>query len=94
VPGANMGRDVAVFEPGCRHVGLDIKGTGAANPTALLLSGTMLLRHLGLDDHANRISRAVYEVIGEHKALTRDMGGNASTHEFTRAVLDRMEADL
>jgi isocitrate dehydrogenase (NAD+) len=54
----------------------------------------MLLRHLGLDDHANRISRAVYEVIGQHKALTRDMGGNASTHEFTRAVLDRMEADL
>lgn len=70
VPGCNMGRDVAVFEPGCRHVGLDIKGkdqvdqtvtlrlelvlTSAiqANPTALLLSGTMLLRHLGLDDHA------------------------------------------
>lgn len=42
----------------------------------------------------NRISRAVYEVIGSGKAMTRDMGGNATTHEFTRSVLDRMEADL
>ena len=94
VPGCNMGRDVAVFEPGCRHVGLDIKGKDQANPTALLLSGTMLLRHLGLDEHANRISRAVYEVIGDKKSLTRDMGGNATTHEFTRSILDRMEKDL
>jgi isocitrate dehydrogenase (NAD+) len=63
VPGCNMGRDVAVFEPGCRHVGLDIKGKDQANPTAMLLSGSMLLRHLGLDEHANRISKAVYDVI-------------------------------
>jgi isocitrate dehydrogenase (NAD+) len=65
VPGANMGRNVAVFEPGCRHVGLDIKGSDKANPTALLLSGSMLLRHLGLDEHANRISKAVYDVIAD-----------------------------
>lgn len=92
VPGCNMGRDVAVFEPGCRHVGLDIKGKDQANPTAMLLSGSMLLRHLGLDDHANRISKAVYDVIGGGKTRTRDMGGEASTHDFTRAVLDKMEA--
>ncbi|KAI1074420.1 isocitrate dehydrogenase subunit 1 [Whalleya microplaca] len=91
VPGCNMGRDVAVFEPGCRHVGLDIKGKDQANPTALLLSGTMLLRHLGLDEHANRISKAVYGVISEGKYRTRDMGGDSSTHEFTRAILDKME---
>lgn len=65
VPGCNMGRDVAVFEPGCRHVGLDIQGKGQANPTAMLLSASMLLRHLGLDDHANRISKAIYAVISE-----------------------------
>lgn len=65
VPGCNMGRDVAVFEPGCRHVGLDIQGKDQANPTAMLLSGAMLLRHLGLDDHANRISNAVYDVIAK-----------------------------
>ncbi|KAI1134974.1 isocitrate dehydrogenase subunit 1 [Hypoxylon sp. FL0543] len=91
VPGCNMGRDVAVFEPGCRHVGLDIKGKDQANPTALLLSGSMLLRHLGLDDHANRISKAVYAVIAEGKYRTRDMGGDATTHEFTRAILDKMD---
>ncbi|KXG45384.1 Isocitrate dehydrogenase NAD-dependent [Penicillium griseofulvum] len=94
VPGCNMGRDVAVFEPGCRHVGLDIKGKDQANPSAMILSGSMLLRHLGLDDHANRISKAVYDVIGEGRILTRDMGGQATTHEFTRAVLDKMEASL
>ncbi|KAI9814099.1 MAG: isocitrate dehydrogenase (NAD(+)) idh1 [Thelocarpon impressellum] len=92
IPGCNMGRDVAVFEPGCRHVGLDIKGKDQANPTAMILSGSMLLRHLGLDDHANRISKAVYGVITENKSRTRDMGGTATTNEFTRAVLDKMEA--
>lgn len=65
VPGCNIGRDVAVFEPGCRHVGLDIKGKDQANPTAMILSGTMLLRHLGLDEHANRVSKAVYDVIAD-----------------------------
>ncbi|KAK3694414.1 hypothetical protein B0T22DRAFT_477165 [Podospora appendiculata] len=94
VPGCNMGRDVAVFEPGCRHVGLDIKGKDQANPTALLLSGAMLLRHLGLDDHANRISNAVYAVIAEGQIRTPDMGGNATTHEFTRAILQSMESAL
>ncbi|KAL4868748.1 hypothetical protein BDV12DRAFT_168924 [Aspergillus spectabilis] len=94
VPGCNMGREVAVFEPGCRHVGLDIKGKDQANPSAMILSGSMLLRHLGLDDHANRISKAVYDVIGEGQTRTRDMGGQATTHEFTRAVLDKMEAAL
>ena len=91
VPGCNMGREIAVFEPGCRHVGLDIKGKDQANPTALLLSSSMMLRHLGLDDHANRISKAVYDVIADPSQRTRDMGGTATTHDFTRAVLGQME---
>ncbi|KAI6712866.1 hypothetical protein PZA11_000743 [Diplocarpon coronariae] len=91
VPGCNMGRDVAIFEPGCRHVGLDIKGKDQANPTAMILSGSMLLRHLGLDEHANRISKAVYDVIADGQVRTRDMGGESSTHQFTRAILDKME---
>jgi isocitrate dehydrogenase (NAD+) len=91
VPGCNMGREVAVFEPGCRHVGLDIQGKDQANPTAMLLSASMMLRHLGLDDHANRISHAVYSVIGGGKTRTVDMGGTATTHQFTKAVLDAME---
>ncbi|KNG49123.1 isocitrate dehydrogenase subunit 1 mitochondrial precursor [Stemphylium lycopersici] len=91
VPGCNMGRNVAVFEPGCRHVGLDIKGKDQANPTALILSAAMMLRHIGLDDHANRISQSVYKVIADGTARTRDMGGNTTTNEFTRAVLNQME---
>ncbi|CCX06499.1 hypothetical protein FPQ18DRAFT_140481 [Pyronema domesticum] len=90
IPGANMGREHAVFEPGCRHVGLDIQGRDQANPTAMILSATMMLRHLGLDDHATRISKAVYGVI-EDGVRTKDMGGNTTTHEFTNAVLHKME---
>ncbi|KAJ8112084.1 hypothetical protein OPT61_g5461 [Boeremia exigua] len=91
VPGCNMGRNVAVFEPGCRHVGLDIKGKDQANPTALILSAAMMLRHIGLDDHANRISQSVYKVIADGKVRTRDMGGESTTNEFTRAILGQME---
>ncbi|KAI5857880.1 hypothetical protein BZA05DRAFT_108840 [Tricharina praecox] len=94
IPGANMGREHAVFEPGCRHVGLDIKGKDQANPTAMILSATMMLRHLGLDDHATRISKAVYGVIADGKVRTKDMGGNSSTHDFTNAVLHKMETIL
>ncbi|KAF3916593.1 hypothetical protein ABW20_dc0103244 [Dactylellina cionopaga] len=91
VPGCNMGREHAVFEPGCRHVGLDIKGQDRANPTAMLLSGAMMLRHLGLDQHAGRISQAVYNVIAEGKVKTYDMHGTSSTHDFTNEVLRKMD---
>jgi isocitrate dehydrogenase (NAD+) len=73
-------------------VGLDIQGKGQASPTAMMLSGSMLLRYLSLDEHANLISKAVYDVIAEGKTRTRDMGGRCSTHEFTGVILDRIEA--
>ena len=47
VPGCNVGREYALFEPGCRHVAQDIMGTNKANPAAMILSATMMLRHLG-----------------------------------------------
>lgn len=90
VPGANFGREHAVFEPGCRHVGLDIQGKHLANPTALILSSTLMLRHLGLEESADRISKAVYDVIAEGKTTTHDIGGNASTEEFTNAVISKL----
>jgi isocitrate dehydrogenase (NAD+) len=65
VPGCNMGRDVALFEPGCRHVGLDIKGKDQANPTALLLSACMMLGHLNMNEQATRIRDAVLKVIAD-----------------------------
>ncbi|ODV65015.1 hypothetical protein HYPBUDRAFT_163764 [Hyphopichia burtonii NRRL Y-1933] len=91
VPGANFGREYAVFEPGCRHVGLDIKGQNTANPTAMILSATMLLRHLGLNQHADSISKATYDVIAEGKVRTRDIGGTSSTTEFTEAILAKLD---
>ncbi|KAK7204822.1 isocitrate dehydrogenase subunit 1 [Myxozyma melibiosi] len=91
VPGCNIGHEIAVFEPGCRHVGLDIKGRNQANPSALLLSSSMMLRHLGLDAHADRISKGVYAVLAEGKVRTPDLKGTNSTSEFTKAVLDKME---
>lgn len=91
VPGVNLGREHAVFEPGCRHVGLDLKGRNEANPAAMILSSSMMLRHLGLDNFADRISKATYDVIASGAARTRDLGGNSSTTDFTKAVLNRLE---
>ncbi len=90
VPGANFGREYAVFEPGCRHVGLDLKGQNTANPTAMILSATMMLRHLGLNQEADRISKATYDVIAEGNIRTRDIGGKSSTTEFTDAILSKL----
>ncbi|KAI7853324.1 isocitrate dehydrogenase, NAD-dependent [Circinella umbellata] len=90
IPGANMGREFAVFEPGCRHVGADISGSNVANPTAMILSSVMMLRHLGLEEHANRISNAVYRTIESGKVKTRDVGGSNSTSEFTDAIISAL----
>jgi len=87
VPGCNFGREYALFEPGCRHVGKDIMGTNKANPSAMVLSATMMLRHLGLETQANTIAAAVYDVIQEGKVRTADMRGTASTSDFTKAIL-------
>ncbi|KAI9317303.1 isocitrate dehydrogenase, NAD-dependent [Dichotomocladium elegans] len=90
IPGCNIGREYAMFEPGCRHVGLDIQNKNSANPTAMLLSSVMLLRHLNEDEVANRISSAVYETITSNTARTVDMGGNSTTKEFTAAVISKL----
>ncbi|KAF8467675.1 hypothetical protein BDZ91DRAFT_776282 [Kalaharituber pfeilii] len=74
-----------VFDPGCRYVGL-------AYPTVLLLSGTIMLRHLGLTSQPQgEISQAVYNVIREGKVRAKDIGGNNTTTDFTNAILEMME---
>ncbi|CAG8459124.1 4229_t:CDS:2 [Scutellospora calospora] len=90
IPGANIGREYALFEPGCRHVGRDIQGHNAANPTALILSGVMMLHHLGLDDFANRIHNAVKQTIKRGSAKTPDMGGTSTTTNFTLSVISNL----
>ncbi|KAJ3814219.1 hypothetical protein EV368DRAFT_32604 [Lentinula lateritia] len=87
VPGCNVGREYALFEPGCRHVASDIMGTNRANPAAMILSATMMLRHLGLDNLANNIATATFDVINSGKVRTADMGGSSTTSDFTTAVI-------
>merc|ERR1711939_38443 len=91
VPGANIGREFALFEPGCRHVAKDIEGQDVANPSAMLLSAAMMLRHLDLDFHANAIAKATYGVIEAGKIRTPDMGGKNSTTDFTQAVMKALK---
>jgi len=81
-PGANIGDDCAVFEA-VHGSAPDIAGKGVANPTALMLSAAMMLRHLGLADQAQMITDAVIRACAEGKVLTRDLGGTATTAEFT-----------
>ncbi|TFL05854.1 mitochondrial NAD-dependent isocitrate dehydrogenase subunit 1 precursor [Pterulicium gracile] len=90
VPGCNIGTDYALFEPGCRHVAQDLMGTNRANPAAMILSATMLLRHLGLDPIANNIASATFDVINSGKVRTADMGGSATTSEFTSAIIQKL----
>ena len=85
VPGANIGEKHAVFEA-VHGSAPDIAGKGIANPTALMLSAVMMLRHLGEVDASTRLQAAVELVYREGKCLTSDVGGTASTSQFTDAV--------
>jgi isocitrate dehydrogenase (NAD+) len=92
IPGINLGKSEAVFEAGARHVGLDIRGKNKANPVGMLFSSVWLLRHLELFQHAQLIENAVFNVLKHHKAPTADVGGSASTKDFTQAVIDEIIA--
>ena len=89
VPGANIGDTHAIFEA-VHGSAPDIAGKGLANPTALMQSAALMLLHLGERDAAAKLERALYAVYGEGKHLTRDVGGTASTKEFTGAVVKAM----
>lgn len=85
-PGANIGEKCAVFEA-VHGSAPDIAGKGIANPTALLFSAVMMLRHLGEQEKAHRIGKAVLTVLSAGKTVTGDLGGKASTDEYTDAVI-------
>ncbi len=85
VPGANLGLTCAVFEA-VHGSAPDIADQNVANPTALLLSALMMLRHIGETDAATRIKAALDRVLSAGEVRTRDLGGTASTTEFTQAL--------
>jgi isocitrate dehydrogenase (NAD+) len=90
VPGANHGADAAVFEA-VHGSAPDIAGRNLANPTALLLSAVMMLRHVGETAAAERILAALAQVLRAGAVRTRDLGGTASTSEFTRAICQTIQ---
>lgn len=90
IPGANFGKQVAIFEPGARHVGLDIGGKNIANPTALILSASMMLRYMGFADHAHNIEEAVRHVYEQSLMRTPDLGGTTTTTAFTHEIIKHL----
>jgi isocitrate dehydrogenase (NAD+) len=88
-PGANIGTDAAVFEAvhgsAPKYAGLD-----KANPTALILSGVLMLRHLGEQAAAERVETALREVVAEGTHVTYDLGGDAGTRGFADAIIERL----
>jgi isocitrate dehydrogenase (NAD+) len=84
-PGANIGEDTALFEA-VHGSAPDIAGKNLANPMAVILSGAMMLDHLGEHDPADRVRNAVHAVLREGKKLTKDLGGSAGTTEIAEAI--------
>jgi isocitrate dehydrogenase (NAD+) len=90
-PGANIGTEAAVFEP-VHGSAPKYAGQDRANPTALILSGALMLRHLGELHAAERVESALRAVIAEGRTLTRDLGGTAGTSGFADAIVARLDS--
>ncbi|CDH59026.1 probable idh2-isocitrate dehydrogenase subunitmitochondrial [Lichtheimia corymbifera JMRC:FSU:9682] len=90
-PSGNIGEDASIFEA-VHGTAPDIAGQDKANPTALLLSAIMMLRHMHLEEHARNIEQAVLKTIAEGKHLTADLGGRATNTEYTDAVIKNLTA--
>jgi isocitrate dehydrogenase (NAD+) len=89
-PGANIGTDAAVFEP-VHGSAPKYAGQNKANPTALILSGALMLRHLGYPAEADRLESALRETIASG-TRTYDLGGSAGTSDFADAIIERLSA--
>jgi isocitrate dehydrogenase (NAD+) len=88
-PGANIGELGAVFEA-VHGSAPDIAGQGIANPTAIMMSAFMMLRHIGESEAAERAQNAMMEVFAEGNVRTRDLGGTASTADFANAIIEKI----
>lgn len=90
-PSGNIGAGGLALMEAVHGTAPDLVGKDAANPTALLLSGVMMLRHLSLSKYAERIEDATLGTIAEGKYLTRDLGGESGTTDFTNAIIGKMK---
>lgn len=89
-PGANIGEDAAVFEPvhgsAPRHA-----GHNRINPLAIIMSGVLMLQHIGENEAAQRVNNAIFAVLKEGKSLTYDLGGNTSTSGMADAIIAKLD---
>ncbi|MDO5712938.1 MAG: isocitrate/isopropylmalate dehydrogenase family protein [Tissierellia bacterium] len=90
IPGANIGENLAIFEA-VHGSAPDIAGKDLANPTAILLSGAMLLDYIGHEDKGNSIRKAIEKVLSNTDNFTYELGGKVGTREFTTCILKEME---
>lgn len=88
-PSGNVGNDASIFEA-VHGSAPDIAGKGLANPTALLLSSVMMLRHMALHSEADKVQKAIFDVLAEGTTITGDLGGKASTSQYTKAIIDKL----
>lgn len=88
-PGANIGEDIAVFEP-VHGSAPDIAGKNLANPISCILTGVMMLKHIGEEQAALKIESALEKVFKQKDKLTKDLGGLLGTKEFAQAVIENM----
>ncbi|CAH2213080.1 isocitrate/isopropylmalate dehydrogenase family protein [Tepidibacter aestuarii] len=88
-PGANIGDDIAVFEP-VHGSAPDIAGKNLANPISCILTGVMMLKYIGENDAALKIESALEKVFKQKDKLTKDLGGSLGTKEFAQAVIENM----
>lgn len=86
-PGANMGEKISIFEP-VHGSAPDIQGKGIANPISAILSGIMMLKHIGEEDAALVIENAIKEIIKDKNNQTIDLGGKLNTKEFTDKLIE------
>ena len=89
-PAGNIGKDAAIFEA-VHGSAPDIAGKGIANPLALMLSAAMMLDHVGQQEKAKAVQKAVDDVLLKDKVRTGDLGGKATTKQFTQAVVARLK---
>lgn len=93
VPGANYGKDYAVFENGTRNTGKSIANKNIANPTATLLASCLMLDHLKLHAHASMIRNAVLRTLSEIRLHTADLGGQGTTSEVVQSVMHEIQRE-
>ena len=89
-PAGNIGRDAAIFEA-VHGSAPDIAGKGIANPLALMLSAAMMLDHVDLHEKAKKLRDAIDAVLCEDNVRTGDLGGKATTKQFTKAIIKRLQ---